>query len=167
MVLNPVQYFLKRYHSSELKPKELKRMLNLWFPFLVNRISIVSISEDFQQMDVRLKFSFWNRNPNKSIWGGSITSAMDPFFPILLKQVLLNKGIETDFYSQAINVQFLKMVKTDVKFHFKINGSEIGLAIKEITDTGKYSGWHSVEGLSETKEVCVKGRVQVFLRKRV
>ena len=124
MVLNPVQYFLKRYHSSELKPKELKRMLNLWFPFLVNRISIVSISEDFQQMDVRLKFSFWNRNPNKSIWGGSITSAMDPFFPILLKQVLLNKGIETDFYSQAINVQFLKMVKTDVKFHFKINKSQ-------------------------------------------
>ena len=89
MNLNPVQYFLKRYHSPELKPKELKRMLNLWFPFLVNRISIISISEDFHHMDVCLKHSFWNRNPNKSIWGGSIASAMDPFFPIIMKQLLL------------------------------------------------------------------------------
>ena len=38
MNINPAHYFLKRYHSPDLKPKELKRMLNLWFPFLLNRI---------------------------------------------------------------------------------------------------------------------------------
>jgi len=166
MNLNPVQYFLKRYHSAELKPIELKRMLNLWFPFLVNRISIISISDDFHCMDVRLKHSFWNRNPNKSIWGGSITSAMDPFFPILLKQILLRRGIETDFYSQAINVQFIKMVKSDVTFQFSISEDKIALAEKELNEKGKYSGWHSVEGVSIHTEVCVKGEVQVFLRKR-
>ena len=166
MNLNPVQYFLKRYHSSELKPIELKKMLNFWFPFLVNRISIISISNDFHSMDVRLKHSFWNRNPNKSIWGGSISSAMDPFFPILIKQILLRKGIETDFYSQAIQVQFIKMVKSDVTFHFRINENEISVAEAALIEKGKYSGWHSVEGISAQNEVCVKGRVQVFLRKR-
>ena len=166
MNLNPVQYFLKRYHSAELKPIELKRMLNFWFPFLVNRISIISISDDFKQMDVRLKHSFWNRNPNKSIWGGSITSAMDPFFPILMKQILLRRGMETDFYSQAINVQFIKMVKSDVTFRFRINEDEISFADNKLNEKGKYSGWHSVEGISARDEVCVKGEVQVFLRKR-
>jgi len=166
MNLNPVQYFLKRYHSAELKPKELKRMLNLWFPFLVNRISIISISDDFYQMDVLLKHSFWNRNPNKSIWGGSITSAMDPFFPILFKQILLKKGMETDFYSQAINVQFIKMVKSDVTFQFRINEDEIAQAEKELIEKGKYSGWHAVEGISAREDICVKGKIQVFLRKR-
>ena len=166
MNLNPVQYFLKRYHSPELKPKELKRMLNLWFPFLVNRISIISISEDFHHMDVCLKHSFWNRNPNKSIWGGSIASAMDPFFPIIMKQLLLRRGLKTDFYSQAINIQFIKMVKSDVNFHFRINEDEITRAEKALNEKGKYSGWHSVEGGSLENEACVKGRVQVFLRKR-
>ena len=166
MNLNPVQYFLKRYHSSELKPIELKRMLNLWFPFLVNRISIISISNDFYHMDVCLKHSFWNRNPNKSIWGGSIASAMDPFFPILLKQVLLKKGTETDFYSQAIQIQFIKMVKSDVTFQFRINEDEIAHAEQALNKKGNYSGWHSVEGISVQNEVCVKGRIQVFLRKR-
>lgn len=166
MNLNPVQYFLQRYHSAELKPIELKRMLNLWFPFLVNRISIISISDDFYQMEVRLRHSFWNRNPNKSIWGGSIASAMDPFFPVILKQILLKKGIETDFFSQAINVQFLKMVKSDVTFHFRINEDEITKAEEALIKKGKYSGWHSVEGISAQNEVCVKGKVQIFLRKR-
>ena len=117
-------------------------------------------------MDVRLKHSFWNRNPNKSIWGGSISSAMDPFFPILIKQIRLRKGIETDFYSQAIQVQFIKMVKSDVTFHFMINENEISVVEAALIEKGKYSGWHSVEGISTQNEVCVKGRVQVFLRKR-
>ena len=149
MNLNPVQYFLKRYHSSELKPMELKKMLNFWFPFLVNRISIISISNDFHNMDVLLNHSFWNRNPNKSIWGGSIASAMDPFFPILIKQILLRKGIETDFYSQAIQIQFIKMVKSDVTFHFIINENEISVVETALIEKKNYSGWYYVEGISE------------------
>jgi hypothetical protein len=141
-------------------------MLNLWFPFFVNRISIISISNDFYQMNVCLKHSFWNRNPNKSIWGGSIASAMDPFFPILLKQILLKKGIKTDFYSQAIQVQFIKMVKSDVTFQFRIHEDEVALAKQALNKKGKYSGWHFVEGISIDNEICVKGRIQVFLRKR-
>ena len=58
------------------------------------------------------------------------------------------------------------MVKSDVTFHFKINEDEITLAEKELIEKGKYSGWHSVEGISAQNEVCVKGKVQVFLRKR-
>ena len=110
MNLNPAAYFIKRYHSPDLRPEEMKRMLNLWFPFLVNRIRINFISEDFSNMQVILKHSFWNRNPNKSIWGGSIASALDPFFAILLKQIILRKGISTDFYSKSVKVQFIKMV---------------------------------------------------------
>ena len=74
--------------------------------------------------------------------------------------------METDFYSQAINVQFIKMVKSDVTFRFRINEDEISFADNELNEKGKYSGWHSVEGISARDEVCVKGEVQVFLRKR-
>jgi len=74
--------------------------------------------------------------------------------------------METDFYSQAIQIQFIKMVKSDVTFQFRINENEIIQAEKALNEKGKYSGWHSVEGISTQDEVCVKGRVQVFLRKR-
>ena len=166
MISNPVKYLLKRYHSPDLQPKELRRMLNLWFPFLVNRIQIISITEDFHEMQVRLKHSFWNRNPNKSIWGGSITSALDPFFPIMMKQILLKRGITTNFYSKAVNVQFIKMVKSNVTFQFSISGEEVALAEKELDQNGKYKGWHSANGIDIKGNICVNGRVQIYLRSR-
>ena len=166
MIINPAHYFLKRYHSPDLRSKELKRMLNLWFPFLVNRIQIISIAEDFHEMQVKLKHSFWNRNPNKSVWGGSITSALDPFFPIMMKQILLKQGIDTDFYSKAVNVQFIKKVKTNITFQFSINDKEIILAEKELDQNGKYEGWHSANGLDSKGNIYVHGKIQVYLRKR-
>ncbi len=166
MNLNPANYFLKRYHSVELKPKTLKRLLNWWFPFLVNRIRIVEIADDFTTMKVKLIHSFWNRNPNKSVWGGSIASALDPFFPILLKQIILRNGIPTDFYSKAVQVQFIKMVKSDISFDFQISTVEIEAAMKALNTKGKYDDWHEIEGIDSEGKVCVKGRVQVFLRKR-
>ena len=166
MIFNPAKYFLKRYHSPDLQPKELRRMLNLWFPFLVNRIQIISITEDFHEMQVRLKHSFWNRNPNKSVWGGSITSALDPFFPIMLKQILLKRGIITDFYSKAVNVQFIKMVKSNVMFQFSISKEEVAATEKELKENGKYADWHSVDGIDSEGEICINGRVQVYLRTR-
>ena len=166
MNINPAHYFLKRYHSPDLKPKELKRMLNLWFPFLLNRISIISISDDFCHMQVCLKHSFWNRNPNKSVWGGSITSVLDPFFPIMMKQILLKRGIVTDFYSKAVNVQFIKMVKSNVTFQFSISKEEVAATEKELKENGKYADWHSVDGIDSEGKICVNGQVQVYLRRR-
>ena len=166
MNLNPYRYFLKRYHSRDLKPGELKRMLNFWFPFLVNRIRIISITDDFHEMRVRLKYSFWNRNPNKSVWGGSITSALDPFFPIMMKQIILRHGIRTDFLSKSVHVKFLRQVDTNIFFQFNISAAEVLNAEKILNNDGKYEGWHSVAGVDAEGNVCVNGKVQVYLRKR-
>ena len=166
MNLNPAHYFIKRYHSPDLKPNELKRMLNLWFPFLMNRIQIISINEDFHEIQVCLKHSFWNRNPNKSAWGGSITSVIDPFFPVMMKQIVLRKGIHTEFYSKAVHVEFLQKVESHLYFHIKIDNIEVKEALENLEKNGKYENWHSADGVDNKGNVCVKGRVQVYLRKR-
>ena len=166
MKLNPSHYFLKRYHSPNLKADELKRMLNLWFPFLVNRIRIISIADDFHEMQVRLKHSFWNRNPNKSVWGGSIASALDPFFPVMMKQIILRRGTSTDFFSKAIHVEFVRVVETNIFFQFKITEPEVINAEKMLNNDGKYEGWHFVSGVDTKGNVCVNGKVQVYLKKR-
>ena len=166
MNLNPSRYFLKRYHSPDLKADELKHMLNLWFPFFVNRIRIISIRDDFHEMNVKLIHSFWNRNPNKSVWGGSITSALDPFFPVMMKQIMLRRGIRTDFFSKAVHVEFIRQVETNISFQFKITEEEVINAEKILTNDGNYEGWHSVKGIDVEGNICVHGKVQVYLRKR-
>ena len=166
MKLNPFHYFIRHYHSPDLKPHELKRMLNLWFPFLVNRIKIISVSNDFHEIIVQLKHSFLNRNPNKSIWGGSITSALDPFYPIMIKQIMLQKGLKTDFFTKAIHVEFLKQVHTNLIFEFKINADEIEKIHDILEKYGKYNDWHSINGKDLNGDTCVKGKIETYLRKR-
>ncbi len=166
MNLNPFYYFLKRYHSQNLRANELKHMLNLWFPFLVNRIHITSIAEDFHELQVRLKHSFWNRNPNKSIWGGSIASALDPFFPIMMKQIILRRGTSTDCFSKAIHIEFIRMVESHILFNFNITKSEVVQAEELLKNDGKYEGWHSVDGIDINGKICVHGKVHIYLRRR-
>ena len=141
-------------------------MLNLWFPFIVNRIKIISIADDFYKMKVQLKYSFWNRNPNKSVWGGSITSVLDPFFPIMMKQIILKRGLRTDFFSKAVNVEFIKQVETHIFFQFKITESEVIEAEKILQNDGRYNNWHSVNGIDINGNICVKGKIQIYLRKK-
>ena len=166
MMINPVKYFLKRYHSADLKPLELKRMLNLWLPFMFNRIYIEYVSDDFSAIDVRLKHTFWNRNPNKAIWGGSIFSAADPFFPIMLKQNALRNGYNTDFFTKATEVKYIKPAKTDIIFKFQLSSDEIKMAMSKLSKKGKYEAWHEVTGIDKNNTICIQARIQSHLRLR-
>ena len=166
MTINPAKYFLKRYHSADLKPIELKRMLNLWLPFLFNRIHIEYVSDDFTAIDVRLKHTFWNRNPSKAIWGGSIFSAADPFFPIMLKQSGLLHGYTTDFFTKATEVKYIKPAKTDIIFKFRLSADDVDIAMKALSENGKYDEWHEVEGIDKNGAVCIRARIQSYLRLR-
>ena len=155
-----------RYHSAQLKPSELKRMLNLWLPFIFNRIKITKVSNDFRNIEVRLKLSFWNRNPGKALWGGAIFSAADSFFPIMLKQNALLNGIETDFFTKSTNVSYLKPSKTDLVFNFTLSDQEVDNMIDILKKDGKYQEWHTVYGIDKNDNKCVKVKIQPYLRIR-
>ena len=155
-----------RYHSVQLKPSELKRMLNLWLPFIFNRIKITKVSNDFRNIEVRLKLSFWNRNPGKAIWGGAIFSAADSFFPIMLKQNALLEGYKTDFLTKSTNVSYLKPSKTDLFFNFTLSDDEVSTMIDILKTDGKYQEWHTVYGIDKNDNKCVKVKIQPYLRIR-
>jgi len=166
MTINPAKYFLKRYHSADLKAIELKRMLNLWLPFLFNRIHIEHVSDDFKVIEVQLKHTFWNRNPSKAIWGGSIFSAADPFFPIMLKQNALQNGYQTDFFTKSTEVKYIKPARTDIIFKFRLSNEDVDVAVKALSENGKYDGWHEVKGIDISGAVCIRARIQSHLRLR-
>jgi len=155
-----------RYHSAQLKPSELKRMLNLWLPFIFNRIKITKVSNDFRNIEVRLKLSFWNRNPGKAIWGGAIFSAADSFFPIMLKQNALLEGYKTDFLTKSTNVSYIKPSKTDLVFNFTLSDNEVSTMIDILKTDGKYQEWHTVYGIDKNDNKCVKVKIQPYLRIR-
>tara|TARA_B100000029_G_scaffold444837_1_gene464876 strand:- start:168 stop:671 length:504 start_codon:yes stop_codon:yes gene_type:complete len=164
--LNPAKYFIKRYHSKDLKPSEMKRMLNMWLPFIFNRVKIEFISKDFTEAKVKLKHTIWNRNPNKALWGGAIFSAADGFYPILLKQNALRNGIKTDFFTKSTTVKYIKEAKTDLVFDFKLSENEIEKFFDVLKKDGKYQEWHTVDGIDTLGKKCIEVKIQPYLRIR-
>ena len=166
MNLNPIKYFIKRYHSADLRPNELKWMLNLWLPFIFNSVKIESVSENFTKARIRLKHTIWNRNPNKSLWGGAIFSAADGFFPLMLKQNALIKGIQTDFFTKSTTVNYLREAKTDLIFSFQLKEKDIELLINSLKKEGRYQKIHTIYGINTDGQKCIEANIQPYLRLR-
>ena len=141
-------------------------MLNLWIPFIFNRIKIIHVSDDFRQIDVRLKLSFWNRNPGKAIWGGAIFSAADSFYPIMLKQNALLNGIKTQFFTKSTQVNYIKEAKTKLIFNFELTENEVSNMLYILNKDSKYQEWHTVYGIDENNNKCIKAKIQVYLKLR-
>ena len=78
-------------------------MLNLWFPFLVNRIKILSITNDFKQMDVKqmVRAGFPTPRENR---GYPDFKQMVQFKQMLFKQIVraLNKWYEPYFLLESL-----------------------------------------------------------------
>ena len=84
----------------------------------------------------------------------------------MMKQIMLRRGIRTDFLSKAVHVEFIRQVETNIFFQFKITDEDVIKAEKILNNDGKYYGWHLVDGVDANGNICVNGKVQVYLRMR-
>ncbi|EKO3407753.1 DUF4442 domain-containing protein [Vibrio fluvialis] len=99
------------------KPNIVKWALNSWPPFWGAGIKIESISEDFREVRMRLKLRWWNKNANRSQYGGSIFSLTDPVYSLMLMGIL---GEQYYVWDKEASINFIKPGHTDLYAEFLI-----------------------------------------------
>ena len=142
----------------------IKFVLNIFPPLLFNRIVLKEISDDFMQMKVILRRALFNINFHKTIFGGSIFSACDPYFPTMYYHIFANKGRKLIVWLKSAEIQYLKPADSTLKLHFKISENEIQLAENTLNENGKFEIWHTVEAINKKGVICAKAKMQVYLR---
>ena len=100
------------------KPRIIKFGLNLWPPFWGAGIKILHISEDFRLVKVRLKLSWWNKNANRTQYGGSIFSLTDPIYSMMLIGILRE---EYYVWDKEASINFIKPGHSDLYADFEIS----------------------------------------------
>ena len=146
-------------------PKSLiKFVLNIFPPLLFNRIVLKEISDDLLEMKVVLRRALFNINFHKTIFGGSIFSACDPYFPTMYYHIFSNKGRKLIVWLKSAEIQYLKPADSTLKLHFRITEDEIKLAEKTLNEKGKFEIWHYVEAINKKSVVCARAKIQVYLR---
>ena len=102
--------------------------MRIYPPLFFQRIWVVKIDKGFRGVTVNINKSIFNRNYNNSIFGGTIFSAADPFYPLLFHQLFTHKGYNVIAWSKSAEIQFLKPGLTKLQFRIHISDEDIAEA---------------------------------------
>ncbi|NOI12547.1 DUF4442 domain-containing protein [Vibrio hepatarius] len=109
---------MKSWMDIADKPNVVRHALNLWPPFWGSGIKILSISDDFRQVKVKLKLRWWNKNANRTQYGGSIFSLTDPVYALMLMGIL---GKQYYVWDKQASINFIKPGQSDLYADFVIS----------------------------------------------
>ncbi len=87
-----------------MKANHLRRLLNVYPPFLGAGIYIKRIAMDYREVDVEMKLRWYNRNYVSTHFGGSLYAMTDPFYMLMLINIL---GEGYAVWDKAAHIDFV------------------------------------------------------------
>ena len=143
-----------------------KWLMNLYPPLIVNRISVKRISGDYKLVEVRVKKSILNRNLQKSIFGGTIFSAADPFHALMYWQIFKMRGVHCEAWLKRAEIQYLKPANSDLRLLFEISDDDIEIVNAQLEERGKAEMVHETAILNNKNETIAFVRSTISLKKK-
>ena len=145
-------------------PVKLKRLLNIYFPYLGAGVSTEHISKDWREAKVTMKLRWYNRNAVGTHFGGSLYSMVDPHIMLMLLNIL---GKEYVVWDKAAEIDFIKPGTGTVSAHITITDDMIA-DIKEHTKEGeKYLPTYPIVISDESGEIVCKVMKTIYIRKKI
>lgn len=108
-------------------------LVNLYPPYVGAGVRVTRVADDFHAVDVRMRLHRWNRNYVGTHFGGSLFAMADPFFMIMLLE-LLGRGYSV--WDEAATIRFRRPGRGTVRAHFEIRPEEVA-AIRAAADAGE------------------------------
>lgn len=149
---------------KRITPTNAKWLLKFYPPFFFNRISIVDVSKDFTEVNVKVKKSLMNMNMAKTIFGGTMFSAADPFIAIMFWQIFaIRFNQEIIVWLKSAEIIYKRPASTSLFINFKISEEEILEAKKVLEEKGKYVAEHQVELKNTKGAICAIVNLKSYL----
>jgi acyl-coenzyme A thioesterase PaaI-like protein len=139
----------------------MRRMLNLWPPFLFSGISVLEISKDFRHAKVRLKKRVLTSNYVGTLFGGSLFAMTDPFYMVM---VMKNLGKGYMVWDKRSEIEYVSPGKSTVFTEFHIWDADLDDIRAKVATEGKYLKWFNVEIKSADGTVVAIVKKQIYIR---
>ena len=146
-----------------LSPRTLRRILNLWPPYLFAGVRVRAIGEDWRSAEVELRAHWWNRNYVGTHFGGSLFSMTDPFWMLLALHAL---GRDYIVWDKAGEIVFRKPGRGTVRARFALDDAVLD-EIRAATAGGeKCLRWFDTDVIDAGGEVVARTRKQLYVRRK-
>lgn len=141
----------------------MRRMLNIWPPFLFSGISVREISKDFRYTKVRLKKKALTSNYVGTLFGGSLLAMTDPFYMLM---ILKNLGRNYIVWDKRSEIEYVAPGKSTVFAEFEVKEEDLEEIKREVAAAGKYLKWFEVEIKTSDGTVVAIVKKQIYVRKQ-
>ena len=146
-----------------MKANTLRRIMNLWPPFLFSGISLTRVSEDYREAEVQLKKHWYNQNYVGVHFGGSLFAMTDPFWMIMTLKSLGNDYIVWD---QAGEIRFVAPGREDVFAEFRIDEAVLDELRAATANGEKCLRWFDTDIRTASGELVATVRKQLYVRRK-
>lgn len=102
--------------------RKLRRFIRLYPPYLGAGVRVTHIAADFRRIEVEMPLRFYNRNYVGTHFGGSLYSMVDPFYMLMLINIL---GPDYIVWDKAATIRFKKPGKGVMKATFELTEEQI------------------------------------------
>ena len=149
--------------ARRVSARTLRRVLNVWPPFLFSGIRVRELADDWRHARVELREHWYNRNFVGTHFGGSLFAMTDPFWMIMTLQALGDGYIVWD---QAGEIEFMKPGRGVVEAEFRLDDAFLD-GIRAATANGaKHLHWFETEIRDQDHAVVARLRKRVYIRRK-
>ena len=149
--------------KNNFRKAVLRKLINLWPPFIGAGIRVKKISKDFRSITVEMKLRKWNLNIMGTHFGGSIYAMTDPFYMMILME---NLGDDYIVWDKAANIRFKKPGKGKITARFNISAKELAEIKKKADTQHKVEPKFKVEIRDEAGDVVAEVDKLLYVRKK-
>lgn len=147
----------------DMNSRFFKFLLNIYPPYIGAGIRIRKVAPDFREIVVQMRLRWYNRNYFNTHFGGSLYAMVDPFFCLMLVQVL---GKEYIVWDQAARIEFVKPGRGTVSALFKIGDEQVNEILAQTADGRTYRPEYSVDVCDEAGEQVARINKVLYIRKK-
>lgn len=144
-----------------LSPRTLRRVMNLWPPYLFTGVRVLAIADDWRSARVALRLTRWNRNYVGTQFGGSLFAMSDPFWMLLAMHRL---GRDYIVWDKAGAIDFLAPGRTDVYADFALDDVVVEELRAAAAGGERVLRWFETELKTAEGEVVARVRKQLYVR---
>jgi len=144
-----------------LRASTLRRLINLWPPFLVNSVRVLELAEDWSHATVRLRLRFWNRNYVGTLFGGNLFAMADPWWMLMAIHRLGNAYLVWD---RCGEIEFVAPGKADVYARFVMDEKTVNELRAAAAEGAKVLRWFETELKQADGTVVARVRKQLYVR---
>lgn len=138
--------------------------MRFWPPFWGAGISVKSFNDEMSCIVVQMKMRFWNKNYVGTHYGGSLYSMTDPFYMLMLMNLL---GRDYIVWDKSASIRYRIPAKGTVYAKFELTESQLDTIKREVESNNRTDPEFIVEIKNSEGEVISVVKKVIHISKKL